>query len=102
MFVVVIFHLFYVFVKICIVFVVELIVKVIPVKYGRELTLTHYMHPLQLPVLQRISFSFNSTAKFRQYVIVFLFVVLLYEGNFIIHHRNQKIRAPSLFCGGSM
>ena len=42
MFVVVIFHLFYVLVKMCAVFVVELNVKVIPVKYGRELTLTNY------------------------------------------------------------
>ena len=37
MFAVVIFHLFYMLVKICVVFVVELIVNVIPVKYGREL-----------------------------------------------------------------
>ena len=42
MFVVVIFHLFYVLVKICVVFVVELNMKVIPVKYGWELTLTRY------------------------------------------------------------
>ena len=34
MFVVVIFHLFYVLVKICVLFVVELNVNVIPVKYG--------------------------------------------------------------------
>ena len=59
MFVVVIFHLFYVLVKICVVFVVELNIKVIPVKYRWELTLTCYelesnistkqynMHPLQ-------------------------------------------------------
>ena len=39
---IVIFHLFYVLVKICVVFVVELNVKVIPVKYGRELTHTRY------------------------------------------------------------
>ena len=36
------FHLFYVLVKICVVFVVELNVKVIPVKYGWELTVTRY------------------------------------------------------------
>ena len=56
MFVVVIFHLFYVLVKICVVFVVELTVK-----YGRELTLTRYMHPLQyicVPVNQR-SFQYS-------------------------------------------
>ena len=47
MFVVVIFHLFYLLVKICVVFVVELNVNVIPIKYGRELTLTRYMHLLQ-------------------------------------------------------
>ena len=41
MFVVVIFHLFYVC-KICVVFVVKLNVKVIPVKYGREHTHIHY------------------------------------------------------------
>ena len=46
MFVVVIFHLFYVLAKICVVFVVLLNVNVIPVKYGRELTLTRYMPPL--------------------------------------------------------
>ena len=42
MFIVVLFHLFYVLVKICVVLVVELNVKVILVKYGWELTLTRY------------------------------------------------------------
>ena len=45
MFVVVIFHLFYVIVKICVVFVVEIYLSTIPVKYGRELT---HIHPLQI------------------------------------------------------
>ena len=45
MFVVVIFHLFYLIVKICVVFVVELNPRAIPIKYGRELT---YMHLLQI------------------------------------------------------
>ena len=43
---VVIFHLSYVLVKIC----VETNLEVIPVKYGRELTLTCYMRPLQTSV----------------------------------------------------
>ena len=42
MFIFVIFRLFYVHVKICVVFVVELNVKIIPVKYRWELTLTRY------------------------------------------------------------
>ena len=45
MFVVVIFHLFYVIVKICVVFMVELNLRAIPVKYGRELI---HMLPLQI------------------------------------------------------
>ena len=42
MLVVVVFHLFFVLVKICAVFVVKLNVKVISIKYGGELTLTRY------------------------------------------------------------
>ena len=46
MFILVIFHLFYVHVKICCI-CGGTKREVIPVKYGRELTLTRYMHPLQ-------------------------------------------------------
>ena len=41
----IIFHFFHVIVKICVVFVVELNLRAILVKYGRELT---HMHPLQI------------------------------------------------------
>ena len=40
--------MFYVLLKICVVFEVELNANVIPVKYGRELILACYMHPQQL------------------------------------------------------
>ena len=51
MFIVVIFHLFYVLVKICVVFVEEINMKVIPVKYKLESNIsTKQKHAVPLQI----------------------------------------------------
>ena len=59
----VIFHFFHVIVKICVVFVVELNLRAIPIKYGQtSLTCTHNKfgrtYPLKYPICFHYKFSF--------------------------------------------
>ena len=72
MFVFVIFHLFYVFVKMCVVFMVELDVNIIPVNYGWELILTRYMHSLQIYGHRQASMLLN-TYKTNIYIYIYIY-----------------------------
>ena len=63
MFVVIIFHLFYVLVKFVLYLWWELNMKVIPVKYGRELTLTRYRLESNISTME--SFFFIANKKVR-------------------------------------